>query len=874
MSDIDVQKFLTGKQGIISADGWSRLFFEITKDGFVNPEVELNPLMNDSRFDAKLAQEFIDIVFLSGAAFQGCEEFYKKFKMDQNLCQIIHRFQDSSDRLEFLGRKSPETLDRMLEQRQKRDEAAPPLTSSDRFQRFGTWYGYLELPPPFRKGERFKGEFFIQKVYNEDGTVDPDHLYFVEKRRVYSADWYMTKVPSNVYESFVRGGGDGVTATIRITKVYYGSSSNGSYRYDGNLEAIDIPETKTPTQETIEKNFLDPFPLIGTVHSFERGAVKSKDSALRDRLIIFTDDGRTFELRMAAGAYEECVDIENQEGTFPQEGDRIRIRVHSSYYYDPQEKRYKIESYYPEGNPYLLRSGPARLERFNNLRRSLDGEIQELDRAVRSGEFKSARAKFSALVKKELTDSEYKRVQQIITSLPEKERPVARWNHRESAPGRRYSNFFLKNGLNIDGMTKRELRILVSRVVSGDIILRGYIEETVESKALYHLLDIAGFSRSEKETIYHLAVNTRLKRFETPAGDGISTVFAYDDYIKGALKRLAATPTATSVAKLVKVAAAASTPKDVRSVAAESLRTAFALRKSSSYPAGIEQVIEDNRGGIKSLIKALKLDEKRTNWSYTIGHLTTVLVELSSPKLDALLGEGFHDNVIQWARKRSDGNPKLKRALDDIEASGYRIVDDEWGIPHPTGQRIDMFMPRMVEATTDKGARVIVINMKAIKEASIRAGREAELTLEEVLVHEAHHAASSIEISPFDNDYRQEFENIVANPALPEQPGERFILTLAEEELTARLKGELYLADMEGLVSGSEYTGQKILEMASSEIDGVIERVYRRTAAGILAQQGTAISARLKTHDNLSRIAKAAARALAEKPYNLVLPTY
>ena len=223
--------------------------------------------------------------------------------------------------------------------------------------------------------------------------------------------------------------------------------------------------------------------------------------------IIKTEDGREIEVSHPSGKIVYSGgNIENIKDKFPEEGDLLRIsaKVHGGKFFahwcdpcflvDPSEERYT---------------------RVENLRLTLDANLDLTDEHIQSGKYSEARAVLAEVRAKEVTDAQLDRTYELFARIPKNEKPVL--TNREEFTWSTNKNFLVESidqayEVRLEAMNKEEFTAFAKEALSGEIKAK---IENPETSYLLRILPSLGFDAEYIENIAVHAIESRLERMKS-----------------------------------------------------------------------------------------------------------------------------------------------------------------------------------------------------------------------------------------------------------------------------------------------------------------------------------------------------------------------
>ena len=236
--------------------------------------------------------------------------------------------------------------------------------------------------------------------------------------------------------------------------------------------------------------------------------------------IIRTEDGREIEVHMPTGKpVFSGGNIENINGKLPEKGDIVRISTRIS---DGQFFAHWCDPC------FLVDPSEARYSGAENLRLTLDTNLDQTDAYIQSGQYLEARAVLAEVRAREVTDAQLDRTYELLQKIPESERPVL--TDKKGYTWARDKNLEVSTidrhyGVRLEAMTREEFIEFAKGALSGDI---EPVEDYAETSYFFRMLPQMGF---EPEQIEELAIHTIQGRMERMRGKD-RPEFA-DEYLLG-----------------------------------------------------------------------------------------------------------------------------------------------------------------------------------------------------------------------------------------------------------------------------------------------------------------------------------------------------
>jgi hypothetical protein len=257
--------------------------------------------------------------------------------------------------------------------------------------------------------------------------------------------------------------------------------------------------------------------------------------------VIRTEDGREIEVNMPTGrTVYSGGNMENIKDKLPEKGDVLRIstRISDSGFFahwcdpcflvDPSEERYS---------------------RSENLRLTLDANLNQTSQYIEGGQFSEARALLAEVRAHEVTEAQLDRTYELAQQIPAAERPML--TDKKDYTRTRENNSWVSSidkayGVRLESMTEQELVSFTRKAVTGEVKQSG---EHADTSYLFGIVEDLGLSSEVQEELVVSCIDARLGRIR---GKPYNHDTDFDDKYntEQALKYLGSIGTESSTRKL------------------------------------------------------------------------------------------------------------------------------------------------------------------------------------------------------------------------------------------------------------------------------------------------------------------------------------
>lgn len=261
----------------------------------------------------------------------------------------------------------------------------------------------------------------------------------------------------------------------------------------------------------------------------------------RTYFIIETDDG--LQLTIAHSAEPKYGDgvKENLDEKHPQIGEKIRCTA----YIREEHGRKLIHAQY--SNLYLLEASAERSSEYQELRETVEREINQLRNLLGSEQYPEARRLFANTRKRELTKNESATIlaDDVLGSFPQQEKPII------------YEDRYRIDALDaafdvmVESMTAEEFLQFARDVSIGKRIPTG---EECDESYVYDIMEVNGYSDETRLEVFSEAMDKRLRRLEETPARSFHAEHNHSWVLKMSLRHLASVNSPEAVRKILEIA--------------------------------------------------------------------------------------------------------------------------------------------------------------------------------------------------------------------------------------------------------------------------------------------------------------------------------
>jgi hypothetical protein len=764
-------------------------------------------------------------------------------------------------------------------------------TFMDKFEREKQGEGW-------KVGEKVGGSFIITDAHKADGTIDKTKLVLlVDGVDVRQSDEFVIGVTPKEYEDAQQFKGLTFNGVVEV-------ASKGEYKIS-NMFAYDakpvVMESHLPTNpESIEGLEQGQAVIVeGEVVGFriteywQSSSEEENNPRPKNAVItVKTDSGRIIEVDIDPNvSFEQSSKLENISRKAPMIGDVIRINSSVVKTETPNKPMlsYEIsisetESLVPGGitepvasqklyapwcrSTYLLQPSQERQKEYDKLRESIGQEMANLEGGLAEASYEDVRHLASGIIKKEVTESERERLDSLIESMPENERPLMDWRRYEADEVNKLFD------IDVDAMTQQEFLTFCRKAVSGVFADSG--AKRGDHSYIYRIMEDIGMSPDQQEEIAGLAAETRIKYFEglDKSGGAYDHQRDWNDkyMAEQSLQHLAYLKTPSAANRLMGLS---------HKILASGTEGEGLLKEELGYHAasGLKILYESDSPNVKALLtnnlEKIKEMERQLVGEQIVSPETKdsrmVALDVGTPAtgtelafrvsatrlahhkytselgalrevisgLDPFMAEikkgDFHDNITERMEKLADKNQFFGNALKAVKKKGYRFV-----LYDPNDGSIPISIHRLMYgangAVTSKGDRAVYFDLDALGSFASRHGQSTEIQLNHALIDESVHMMSDLTydcLTPAETE--TELKRLEKNPKS----------TANERKLHEVIKEEI-LADMVSRIVSKQLEAPDY-RMAITDFDS--DSDFAREFSNVKAQLGMNVLSRIYSVD-------------------------
>jgi len=784
----------------------------------------------------------------------------EKFSNNENLPQEITPQQELVRRSEQSAELNPEQLvAKKLFDLLTRVHPTEMRPKSEALENMIERYGATSFLTKFERqkqgegwkiGEKVGGNFIITDAHKADGTIDKTKIVLlVDGIDIRQSDEFVVDVSPEEYEAAQQFKGFTFNGVVEIVSEGKYHVSN-MFSYDAKPVTLEshlpinpdsIEEMKTGEVVIVEGKVVD-FKITEYWSFTSRGQTEPDPKTAV--ITLKTASGNLIEVKIDPKiAYEQSSRLENILRKAPEMGDVVRINT-TVINKEQKENSLQLErgELAPTDEPpktevikkpttkvlyapwcrstYLLEPSPERQQAYDELREVVGRQTADLEIALANTSYQEARNLVSQIIKREVTDAERNKLNNLTESMPEDERPLMVWR-------RYYADAINKLfGIDIDAMARQEFYEFSKKIVSTPFEKRLNIKSG-SPEYIFDVMDDIKMPPENQEEIMTLAAETRIKYFEDldQKGEGYDHDRDWEDrFMAGqSLEYLTHLQTPTAAQHLIELSHRILASKsggsgvlkdELGDEAADALRSLYDHCKEGS---DVQKVLEDNLDKIKEMERQL-VDEQvaspETKDSRVITFVrgnetdprmafrvfaTPQVHHKRSSELEALRGVigrldpflrelrkiDFNEGLIARMKELAEKSPFFAQSLEAVKQKGYKFVlynSGDTSIP-PSVHRL---MYGSNGAITSKEDRTVYFDLDAISSFAFRQGRNTEVQLNHALIDESVHMMSDLTYQVFSAaETEDELKRLERSPRL----------TVAEKNLHEVIKEEI-LADI------------------------------------------------------------------------------